>query len=492
VEGRTTFVNRAALAMLGFSEGEALGEYANELFHHSRADGSPCPAEDSPGLKTIRTGTASEGIEETFWRKDGTSFPVTLSSQPIRKDGSLVGAVVSFQDTSHRLEMEARFRQAQKMEAVGRLTGGVAHDFNNLLTVMMGNLQLLERTLGENDNAKRRIDAVMGAAKSGAELTRRLLSFSRQQVLETGTVDVSELVRDMVDMLRRTMGENIRVNTSLSTEQCLGRTDRNQLENALLNLCVNARDAMKGGGSLTIETRRVELDDAYAATRGEVRPGRYIEIAVSDTGTGIPREIMDKVFEPFFTTKETGEGTGLGLSTIFGFMKQSGGHVSVYSEVGYGATFKLFVAEGGSAEVAADAEELKETNAFVVDRNATILVVEDEEGVRDIAVSMLADAGYQVIEAHNGPAGLQAFTDHPEIDLVFSDVIMPGGMSGPEMVNLIRKQRPDMPVLFASGYAERALRDKDALIPHARFIAKPYDVADLPNRIGSLLEAASR
>jgi CheY-like chemotaxis protein len=232
----------------------------------------------------------------------------------------------------------------------------------------------------------------------------------------------------------------------------------------------------------------VRLDEAYAATHAEVRPGRYIEIAVSDTGTGIRPEIMDKIFEPFFTTKPKGEGTGLGLATIFGFMKQSGGHISVYSEVGHGTTFKLFVAEAEADEKSVEELPEEATDQPRDNGRATILVVEDEAGVRDVAVSMLEDAGYAIIQAHNGPSGLAVFSEHPEIDMVFSDVIMPGGMSGPQMAELIRQQRPNVPVLFASGYAEQALKDRETLIPNSKFIAKPYDSGELRRRVGLLLE----
>ena len=487
-EGRITFVNRSALEMLGFTEDELLGHSAHAMFHHSRPDGSPFPAEECPNLVTIRSGEVREGVEDLFWKKPDGTLPVRLSSRPVRKDGELVGAVVSFQDLSHHKEIEAQLRQAQKMEAVGRLTGGVAHDFNNLLTVIMGNVQLLQRVLGDEHKAIARLDKIMSAAKSGAELTRRLLTFSRQQVLETGTVDINELVRDMEDMLRRTMGENIAINTAIADVACLGRTDRNQLEHALLNLSVNARDAMADGGCLTIQTRRRSLSEAYAATHTEVRPGDYVEIAVSDTGAGIAPEIMDKIFEPFFTTKEKGKGTGLGLSTIFGFMKQSGGHVSVYSELGHGTTFRLFVPVASADAAMIDASEEDARPRARGRRNATLLVVEDDEGVRDIAVSKLADAGYRVVEACNGPSGLQTFIDHPEIEMVFSDVIMPGGMSGPEMVELIRKQRPGIPVLFASGYAEHALRKRGGWIDRSKFIAKPYDVSEMVASVESLLE----
>jgi PAS domain S-box-containing protein len=486
LDGRTTLVNRSAREMLGFAEDELLGRSAHDMFHHSRPDGSAYPAEECPNLVTIRNGEAKEGGEDVFWKKDGGQFPVRVSSRPVRKDGELVGAVVSFQDLSQHKDMEARLRQAQKMEAVGRLTGGVAHDFNNLLTVIMGNVQLLSRLMGEDEKASARLNKVMAAAKSGAELTRRLLTFSRQQVLETGTVDINELVRDMDEMLRRTMSETIVVTTAISERACLGRTDRNQLEHALLNLCVNARDAMPDGGRLTIQTKPTQLSADYAATHSEVRPGDYVEVAVSDTGTGIAPEIMDKIFEPFFTTKEKGKGTGLGLSSIFGFMKQSGGHVSAYSELGHGTTFRLYIpAAEGAVEAATNAD--KPAARVNGTHNATLLVVEDDEGVRDIAVSKLSEAGYRVVEAGNGPSGLQSFVEHPEIDLVFSDVIMPGGMTGPQMMELIRKQRPEIPVLFASGYAEHALREDNRWLDGCKFISKPYDVLELVATVETLL-----
>jgi PAS domain S-box-containing protein len=487
MEGKTTFVNRSALQMLGFTEAELIGERAQDVLRGCRESVDQVEAE-APDAATIRSGEARELVDETLCRKDGRLLPVLLASRPVLKNGELVGAVVSFQDISHNKDLEARLRQAQKMEAIGRLTGGVAHDFNNLLTVIMGNLQLLQRSLGDDEPTVTRIDKIMAAARSGADLTRRLLTFSRQQVLETTAVDINELVADLEEMLRRTMGETIAISTTLHAKPSFGRTDRNQLEHALLNLCVNARDAMHGGGKLSIETRCTRLDEAYAATHNEVRPGRYIEISVSDTGTGIPPEILDKIFEPFFTTKPKGEGTGLGLATIFGFMKQSGGHVSVYSELGHGTTFKLFVAEADQIDVAV-AETMAPSDHAAPGRHATILVVEDEAGVRDVAVSMLSDAGYSIVEADNGPAGLAAFAEHPEIDLVFSDVIMPGGMTGPQMAELIRRQRPDIPILFASGYAEQALKDRETLVPQSKFIAKPYDAAELPRRVGSLLEA---
>jgi PAS domain S-box-containing protein len=484
--------NVSAEAMFGHPTHAVLGRDIRTLLSgEPNPDSDPFPgrgADDAGGVATAGPRAVRA------MRHDGSAFPAELTVGEVRTDEEhvFVGIVRDVSDRQRAEDMEGQLRQAQKMEAVGRLTGGVAHDFNNLLTVIIGNLQLLQRSLSDDADVRRRLDAIMGAARSGAELTRRLLTFSRQQVLETGTVDVNELVLEMREMLHRTVGENIAVRTAVSGETCFGHTDRHQLEHALLNLCVNARDAMPDGGNLTIETRHTLVDDAYAATRTELKPGRYVEIAVSDSGIGIPPEICEKIFEPFFTTKEKGKGTGLGLSTVFGFMKQSGGHVSVYSEVGHGTTFKLLVpeAKGERAAAAAAAPD----NSPPVDRHhrGTVLVVEDEEAVRQIAVTMLASAGFDIVEASTGRSGLEAFARHPGIDAVFSDVIMPGGMTGPEMVKAIRQSRPEIPVLFASGYAEHALRDRDAMLEHARFIAKPYDVERLPGHIGSLLEGVRK
>lgn len=485
--GETTFVNPAALSMLGYRQNEVIGRNAHRLFHHSRADGLEYPAHECPIEETLNIGTRQDVEDEVFWRKDGSQMPVEFTSMPLMKDGDIVGAVVSFRDISERKEMEAKFRQTHKMEAVGRLTGGVAHDFNNLLTVIMGNLQLLERSLGDNEQPLSRIRKVMQAAKSGAELTRTLLTFSRQQVFETRAVDVNEMVQDMEKLLHRTLGAEIILTPVLSEEECFGRTDKNQLEHALLNLCINARDAMPNGGTLTIGTRRTSLSRGCAELKDEVPPGDYIEISVTDTGTGMTADVMEKIFEPFFTTKEAGKGTGLGLSSTFGFMKQSGGHISVSSEVGSGTTFRLYVPLAAkSAEP--DAITPEDSIVRATKQRHTVLVVEDDPNVRDIAVSVLSDAGYRIVEANTGVKGLSAFQENEaSIDLVFSDVIMPGGLTGPEMVEKIRGRKAGIPVVFASGYAEQALRNREDTLRGVEFIAKPYDAKVLLRKIQSIL-----
>jgi PAS domain S-box-containing protein len=421
-------------------------------------------------------------------RKDGSTFPMNLAVSVIEIDGKKKFIGIT-RDITIQKEVELQLQQSQKMETVGQLTSSIAHDFNNLLTVIIGNLQILHRSINGNETAVKRLDTIMGAAKGGAELIRRLLSFSRQQVLQTRILDLNEVVRGVEEMLSRTMGENVAFTLALDNEPCLGRTDRSQFEHAVLNLCLNARDAMPEGGHLTIKTRLRRLDNAYVATHTDVQPGNYIEVSVTDTGTGIPDEIREKLFEPFFTTKEQGKGTGLGLSTVIGFMKQTGGYVDVDSVVGHGTTFSLFVPIAGSTRPTIVKRRLATSVPLNQSEGGSILIVEDEDAVREIAVSVLMEAGYNVVEANSGLSGLKAFNDNPGIHAVFSDVILPGGMNGPEMIDAIRKTRPEISVLFASGYTEQAQDDRVASLERAKFITKPYDVFELPHHIALLLDA---
>lgn len=412
-------------------------------------------------------------------------YDVSARFVPGRK-GLLDKVVMSARDITDRQQVEEQLRQTQKMEAIGQLTGGVAHDFNNLLTIIKGNSQLLTRSLPDQSKELERAEKITKAAESGAELTSRLLMFSRQQVLETSNHDINHIVSEVEGLLSRIMDEHIEVETVLSDTACLGTTDRNQLEHALLNLCVNARDAMPDGGRITIETRPMVLSQRYATQHFEVEAGNYIEIAVTDTGHGIPKELLQRVFEPFFSTKGSGKGTGLGLSSVFGFMKQSGGHVSVYSEEGHGTTFRLYVRQA-EAELSDDAFEGVARSRSNV-KKATILVAEDDDAVREIAVSILRETGVKVMEASSGSEGFQAFVEAPHVDLVFSDVIMPGSYSGPEMVAKIRELQPNVPVIFASGYAEQALKSRKSLDENTRFLAKPYDPDELVELIEEMLE----
>ncbi|WP_339860401.1 response regulator [Paremcibacter congregatus] len=480
-DGLILTFNQAAEILFGFQEKEMLNRDITGLLRENQTD-------LGGNVHTIPQDSCllSRGARDvTGLKKTGEHFTASLSVGQFGSQDKR-GMICVIRDISERMDLEHKLRHAAKMEAVGRLTGGVAHDFNNLLTVIIGNLQLLERSLVENEKAQDRVGKIMKAAKSGAELTRRLLTFSRQQVLETTPHDVNEVVRDLEQLLGRTVGADITVSSAVSETPFIGITDKNQLESALLNLCVNARDAMPDGGRITIETKQVRLDESYASNHTEVTPGEYYEIAVSDTGNGIPPDIVDKIFEPFFTTKASGQGTGLGLSTVFGFMKQSGGHLAVYSELGFGTTFKLYVPMAPDA-AAHIAEQTKMWQEMPV-RPATILVVEDDPDVREVAVTVLRESGFIVREARTGPDGLRIFSEDPKIEAVFSDVVMPGGMLGPEMGAKMRDIRPDIPIMFASGYAEKALEDKGGLLSKSRFISKPYNATELPHILTSLLE----
>jgi PAS domain S-box-containing protein len=368
--------NQASEMIFGYSEDEVRGKNVKMMMpepDHGQHDNYIANY-----LKTGKGEIIGVGPKEVSARhKDGTIFPMSLaiSVMDVGGEQKFIGIT---RDITRQKETELQLQQAQKMETIGQLTAGIAHDFNNLLTVIMGNLQLVTRSINDNDMALKRLDSTMSAAKSGAALISQLLSFSRQQVLETKIFDLNELVRDMEDMLRRTMGDDIVITTELDSEPCLGRTDRYQLEHVLLNLCVNARDAMPGGGNLAIKTGRRRLDEAYVAALADVLPGNYIEVIVSDTGAGIPPDIRDKIFEPFFSTKERGKGSGLGLSTVLGFMKQTDGHVEVESEVGHGATFRLFIPIAGFASSAVIDRRSATSDPLADSHGGSILVVADE------------------------------------------------------------------------------------------------------------------
>jgi len=386
-----------------------------------------------------------------------------------------------------RQSSEAQLRQAQKMEAVGQLTGGVAHDFNNLLTVIVTNAELLHDHAKERDPAAAKLAArVLAAAQRGAALTQRLLAFSRRQVLQPKRLDLNQVIGSMNDLLRRTLGETVEVEMVLAAGLWPATADREQVESALLNLAVNARDAMPRGGKLTIETANVRFDDAYAAANVDVKPGQYVMLAVTDTGTGMAPEIAARAFEPFFTTKEQGKGTGLGLSMVYGFAKQSGGNVKIYSEPGQGTTIKFYLAraaDGAGAEPARPGPAESPRPA----RGEVVLVVEDDPGVRDTAVQILRGLGYAPIAAADGPAALAALDAAARVDLLFTDIVMPRGMSGRELAAEAQRRSPGLKVLYASGYTPNAIVHHGRLDDGVDLVQKPYTVNELARRIARIL-----
>ncbi|MCG6122538.1 MAG: PAS domain S-box protein [Microvirga sp.] len=419
-------------------------------------------------------------------RADGGWTTVEDRAFVVRDDEGRVTRVLgSITDVSERLLLEERLLQAQKMESVGQLTGGVAHDFNNLLTVILGNGEILSDELFDQPKLRSLADMITSAAMRGAEFTNRLLAFSRKQPLEPRVIDVSVLIRGMEGLLRRTLPEDIDIEIIRSGGLWKTEVDPGQLESALLNLAVNARDAMPDGGALTIETANAALDDDYAAGHVDVAAGQYVMIIVTDTGCGIPPDALGRIFEPFFTTKQVGIGTGLGLSMVYGFVKQSGGHIRVYSELGEGTCFKLYFPR---SRAKSDKLEPDLGGAKVVGGGETILVVEDDHLVRRHVVAQLTGLGYRILEAPAGLEAMEILKQVPEIDLLFTDVVLPGGMGGRVLADAARDFRPDLKIIFTSGYTENSIVHHGRLDPDVDFLSKPYRREQLAQKIRKVLD----
>ena len=394
------------------------------------------------------------------------------------------------EEIRERLQAEEALRQAQKMEAVGQLTGGVAHDFNNLLTVIMGGLDSIKREtdkpLADMDVPRvRRMQALaFQGAERAATLTSRLLAFARRQPLAPKPVNLNKLVGGLSDLLQRTLGETIALETVSAAGLWLAHVDPAEVESALMNLAINARDAMPDGGKLTIETANVSLDDTYVSTLVEpVPPGQYAMLAVCDTGEGMNQETIDRVFEPFFTTKKEGKGTGLGLSQVYGFVRQSGGHIRIYSEPGEGTTVKLYLPRDHRAEASAH----ERTAGSADGGSETVLVVEDHEGLREYSAGVLRELGYRVLEAPDGPAGLELLKGRPEVDLLFTDVVLPG-MNGRQLADQAMEIRPDLKVLFTTGYTRNAIVHNGRLDDGVSLITKPFTFDGLASKVRKILD----
>ena len=395
-------------------------------------------------------------------------------------------------EVARRTEAEEALRQSQKMEAVGQLTGGIAHDFNNLLTVVTGNVGMAQRALDAANitdaRTRRALTGAMKGAERAATLTQRLLAFSRRQPLAPKVVDVDKLVLGMSDLLQRSLGELIKLQITIAPGLWRVEADPNQLESAILNLAVNAKDAMSQGGELVIETVNARLDKNYAASHAEVPPGQYVMIAVTDSGSGMSKAVVDRAFEPFYTTKEIGKGTGLGLSMIYGFIKQSGGHVKIYSEEGQGTTVKMYL-----PRLLREARDEEESGSLTAGfetspRQETILVVEDDDDVRAYTVDCLRELGYRVLEAHDGPSALRLLErQESPVDLLFTDVVMPA-MTGRELADEARKQHPRLRVLYTSGYTRNAIVHSGRLDPGVDMIAKPFSFEALSEKVRDALD----
>jgi PAS domain S-box-containing protein len=485
-DGTISDWNSQAEKIFGWSRSEALGRNLGELIipdiHR---------AAHKLGLQRfLRTGEGEilgRRLEIEARRRDGKEIKVELSITALRRRNGVVfnGFV---RDLTDKIAAEDRIRQAEKMEAVGQLTGGIAHDFNNILTVITGTIEILAEAV-ENDPQLAAITKMIDeAAARGADLTQHLLAFARKQPLQPRETDLNTLIIETSKLLRPTLGEQIEIESVFEDEACLATVDPNQLATAILNLAINARDAMPHGGKLILETRSAVLDENYANTHSDVRPGRYALLAVSDTGTGIPAAILDKVFNPFFTSKEPGKGTGLGLSMVYGFVKQSAGHIKIYSEEGHGTTIKIYLPPGTGVSLAPEAA----IAPAIQGGHETILVVEDDKLVREYVLTQLRSLGYVTLDAANGAEALAIIAAGHQFDLLFTDVIMPGAMNGRQLATEVQKSRPGLKVLFTSGYTENAIIHHGRLDTGVLLLAKPYRKSDMAGMIRKALASQSR
>ncbi len=436
--------------------------------------------------RVIDSGADSWSARYRFRCRDGHYAAVSDRGQVIRdQHGRATRMLAGMTDITERLQLEEQLRQSHRLEAVGQLTGGVAHDFNNLLTVVLGNAELLEEGLAHAHPLRESASMIVTAAKSAAELTSHLLAFAGKQALNPVAVDANRLLADMLPLLKRTLGEDIDIQIACEPVPWQALVDPAQLENALLNLCINARDAMLAGGRLTLDTRNAHLDEEQAAHRAGIHAGEYVCVRVSDTGCGIPKELIDKVFEPFFTTKRKGKGTGLGLAMVYGFVKQSGGHVSIHSEAGQGSVVEMYLPRFAGA---IREQPLKPIEPPIVHGSETILFVEDDEQVRRFVLGQLRSLGYTVLEASNGVEAMTILEREPKIDLLFTDIVMPGGIGGRQLADAACQLRPGLKVLFTSGYSADAIVHDGRLDSGVQLLAKPYLRGELAGRIRQVFD----
>ena len=481
--GNISMFNPACVKLFGYDAEEVIGKNVKMLMPE------PFRAEHDGYLDNYhRTGERKIigiGREVTGRRKDGTTIPMDLSVGECKLGGqsSYVGVI---RDLTDRKRAEEQLIQAQKMEAVGQLSGGIAHDFNNLLTVILGNSEVLADSLKARPDLEAMVNSVMSAAERGGELTQRLLAFSRRQTLQPTNIDCGRLVIRMKELLRRTLREHIAIGVNTEDGLWAAFADPGQLESALLNLSLNSQDAMPSGGSLTITTQNMTLDSRYQGLHPEVPPGRYVMLSITDSGTGMTPEVKARVFEPFFTTKEVGKGSGLGLSMVYGFVKQSNGHVSIYSEPGLGTTIRLYLpAASGRSD---DVESSPDETVAAFKGSETVLVVEDDTFVRAYAVSSLSALGYRVLSAADGREALDKLSKDTPIDLLFTDAVMPGGVSGWDLADQALKMRPKLKVLLTSGYALESLEAHGQVMSGFAVLNKPYRRAQLGNRVREVLD----
>jgi PAS domain S-box-containing protein len=473
--GRFVQVSPSSMTIIGYRPEEMIGHSAVDFIHPEDLDRT------REEMRAARRGRQMRNFETRYVHKDGNAVQLTWMgtwSEPVQRH-FFVG-----RDLTEKRAAEAQFRQAQKMEAVGQLTGGIAHDFNNILTVITGTIGILADAISGDPQLTAIARMIDDAAERGANLTKHLLAFARRQPLQPREIDVNTLVLETVKLLRPTLGEHIQIDPLLDENASAALVDPSQLTTAILNLALNARDAMPTGGKLALETNNIYLDESYAAMNSEVTVGNYVMVAISDTGSGIAAADLDKVFDPFFTTKEVGKGTGLGLSMVFGFVKQSNGHIKIYSEEGHGTTVKLYLPTATGLNVTA-VEPL--ATSSIEGGDEVVLVVEDDALVRRYVITQIESLGYTTLEACNAADAMTIINTSATIDLLFTDVIMPGPMNGRQLVDGALKLRPALKTLFTSGYTENAIVHHGRLDSGVLLLAKPYRKSDLARMIRQAL-----
>lgn len=513
----SNFLAHAKEAIVGLDAGLHIlywNKGAEHLFGLDARNALMCKADQmswwgnavSEGVRALRAGQSAPDTEMTLVRDGRTIFLEITLSAVLDEQASFLGTSLIIRDvteqrryaeaerakleklvaerTAELRQAELALHQSQKLEAVGKLTGGVAHDFNNILQVIGSNLELLSIMLANQPAALTRIKNAVAATERGAKLSSHLLSFARRQPLQPRPTSLGRVLREMDDLLRRVLGEAIEIETIIGGGLWNSMVDRHQMENVILNLAINARDAMNGSGKLTLELGNSMLDDAYVRQHTDVAPGQYVMLAISDTGCGMDHATLERAFEPFFTTKPEGQGTGLGLSMAYGFVKQSSGHIKIYSELGHGTTVRLYLPRSHQAEVSvSDARAVP-----AVGGNETILVVEDDQAVQATVVDMLADMGYRVLKAPDAQSALTILQSGMHVDLLFTDVVMPGTLRSPELARQARLLLPDIKILFTSGYTQNAIVHGGRLDPHVELLSKPYRREDLARKIRHILD----
>ena len=481
-QGRITFINPAGAQLLGYEPAELLGVEAHSLFHPQQEQA--CQLEECPIQQALSAGTSHHGLDERFWRRNDGAFPVEYISTPICENEQLTGTVVTFQDISERRSLEAQLLQSQKMEAIGRLAGGVAHDFNNILTLIQGYGDLLLAMLGTESEEASLLQVVIDASERAATLTKQLLLFSRKQLVQPQVIDINAQIRRIEHLLRRLIGEDIQLQAQLDPEIGPILIDPGHFDQVVMNLAVNARDAMPQGGILSLRTTELSLETPYLNWHPDMQPGKYVMLTISDSGFGMDKETLERIFEPFYTTKTEGQGTGLGLATVYSIVKQNQGHILVYSEPKEGTVFKIYFPVSGAAAEPSAPERVRTGSKG----HEHLLVVEDDPAVRRLICGVLEENGYRILSAVNGRDALELCSSDQNLDLLLTDVIMPE-MSGAELGQILGERYPALKILYMSGYTDDLLARHGLPESNVNLLEKPFTPSTLLAKIRDVLSS---